>query len=633
MNYYIIGTAGHVDHGKTQLIKALTGEDTDRLKEEKERGISIELGFASLALPSGAKAGVVDVPGHEKFVRQMLAGIGGIDLVLLVIAADEGVMPQTREHLEIIDLLQIKQGLVVLSKVDLMDQEWRDLVKLEIEEALQGSVLAGSEIVEVSALSGEGLERLAEVLDEELAKLPPRKVFGPCRMPIDRVFSIAGFGTVVTGTVFQGSIKVGQAVSVEPGGLESRIRSIQVHGAKVDSAYAGQRAAVNLPDLEVADIPKGANVLSPNYLFPVQTLDLSLRYLASSGSPLLQRQRVRFHIGTKEVFGRVHLLDREEVEPGTPIYAQILLEEPVIAARGDKFVIRRYSPAHTIGGGIVLDCGQRKYKRYNSAVLDQLAIKEKGTPEELVYARLQVASQPLQEEEIVKGTGLGAGETGATLVALGDKVCQVRVEEGQNYWFGELSHLQWGAEVNKSLLDFHRNYAFRPGLSKEEIKSKFFSGWNGKLFSAFLGFLQQHGEIVVSENFVSLPDFVPGPPTQLVEAVNAIVEEYEKSEMAPPDWETTAASLRIKNPLAEEVLQFLLRKGKLVKVAPNLYFSFLAVDRAEKALSKLLTEQAEFSPAEARERLNTSRKYLIPLLEYFDRKKLTRRVNEKRTRF
>ncbi len=632
MSYYIIGTAGHVDHGKTQLIKALTGEETDRLKEEKERGISIELGFASLNLPSGARAGVVDVPGHEKFVRQMLAGIGGIDLVLLVIAADEGVMPQTREHLEIIDLLQIRKGIVVLSKIDLVEQDWCDLVKLEIEETLQHTVLAGAEIVEVSAVTGQGIARLVNLLDRELARLTPRESIGSCRMPVDRVFSLPGFGTIVTGTVYHGSIKVGEPVVIEPGGLTSRVRSLQVHGSKVEAAAAGMRVAANLPDLEVADIQRGATMLSPDYLAPVQTLDLSFRYLSSAAAPMQQRQRVRFHIGTKEVLGRVHLLGREELEPGSTAYMQILLEEPVIAARGDKFVVRRYSPAQTIGGGTVLDSGQRKYKRFDTDAVRRLAVKEKGTPEDLVYAALQAAVQPMEAPEIARISGLNRGEVEGSLALLGDKAALAR-SEGQDYWLSRARADHWTKGVRETLAAFQAKYPLRQGLPKEEFKSKFFSGWSAKHFSAFLIYLQDTGSLSLSGNFVFLPGYQPGPQGQLRHTTDAVLVEYARAGLTPPDWSAALQRHQLDAAGGEELLQFLLRQGSLIKVAPNLYFEANVIKTAREAVLELLAARGEFSASEAKERLNTSRKYLIPLLEYFDSQKLTRRLNDKRVKF
>ena len=632
MSYYIIGTAGHVDHGNTELIRALTGESTDRLKEEQARGISIELGFASLMLPNGSLAGIVDVPGHERFVRQMLAGIGGIDLVLLVIAADEGVMPQTKEHLEIIDLLQVRKGIIVLNKTDLVDADWLELVMLEVKESLSGTVLQDAPIVAVSALKGVGIHNLVTAIEQELDGLPPREYYGPCRIPIDRTFSISGFGTIVTGTMYQGSVQVGDNVVIEPGHQESRVRSLQVHGEKVEKAYAGQRVAVNLPNLEVNTVIRGSTLLTPGFLTPVQTLDVSLKYLASAAKPLAHRQRVRVHIGTQETMGRVHLLDREEAEPGQMLYAQILMEELVIADRGDRFVIRQYSPARTIGGGTVIDGGKRKYKRHASQVLEMLAIKAKGSPRDILDAFLQNVDIPLSTNELLKSVGLSSDELEAALKDLTGSLDVVQVEQ-QNYWFKKLSSESWTARIETFLQDYHRKYYLRPGVPKEELKSRFFLKWNNKLFTAFLEYMESIGRVVNKGSFVAAPDFVAGPKGDLATVVPLILQEYRVAELSPPEWTRVMNSYNIDGPVGIELLQFFLREAQLTKVSEILYFSSDALRSAMEQLQHLLSEKSEFTAMDAKEKLGISRKYLIPILEYMDSQKITRRIGDKRTRF
>jgi selenocysteine-specific elongation factor len=632
MKSYIIGTAGHVDHGKTTLIKALTGVDTDRLKEEKERGISIELGFASLPLPSGAKAGVVDVPGHEKFVRQMLAGIGGIDLVLLVIAADEGVMPQTTEHLEIIDLLQIPRGIIVLTKVDLVEPDWCELVKLEVAEALRGTVLAQSEIIEVSVTTGVGLDYLLTCIDEKLTQLSGKADLGPCRLPIDRSFSVPGFGTVVTGTMYHGNLQVGDPVVIEPGEIKSRVRSMQVHGNKVEEGFAGQRVAINLPNVELNDIPRGATLLSPGFLNPSQILDLSLILLDSAEMPLVQRQRVRFHIGTKEVFGRIHLLDREEIEPGAKVYAQILLEEPVVAARRDRFIIRLYSPARTIAGGIIIDVGNKKCKRYSEQSVAQMVIKEMGTPEDLISEQLSKVFVPQTTTELGQTTGLDIPEIEQALVKLGEQVDSFIIE-GQSYWFHNESLLPLRRELTKLIDQYHKKYNLRTGVLKEEIKSRLFTNWNSKIYSGLLKYLQDNKIIEVSGNYINLPGFKAEPQGKLQPIASQVISEFKVAKLSPPDWEAVMNKYKIDQTLHEELLQYYLHVGILVKVTGNLYFSFEALDEAKKIIEQLLKEKSEFIASDAKDRLNTSRKYLIPLLEYFDTQKITRRIGDKRVIF
>jgi selenocysteine-specific elongation factor len=350
MQRIIIGTAGHVDHGKTVLTKRLTGVDTDRLKEEKKRGISIELGFAPLTLPSGIKVGLVDVPGHERFIKNMLAGIAGIDLVLLVIAADEGVMPQTREHLDIINLLEVKKGIVVVTKTDLVDAEWLELVKGEIEEVLKGTVLEHAPVVPVSALTGQGIPQLLEVIDRMALETPPKLITGKMRIPIDRVFTITGFGTVITGTLWSGRLKAGETVEILPRELTARVRNIQVHGEKVSEATAGQRVAVNLAGVETEEVFRGDVLAEPGLLTASHRIDVKLTLLKHINIALEQRVRVRIHHGTREVLGRVNLLDREELLPGENCFCQLVLETPLMALRGDHFVIRSYSPMLTKSG-------------------------------------------------------------------------------------------------------------------------------------------------------------------------------------------------------------------------------------------------------------------------------------------
>ncbi|MDD4170142.1 MAG: selenocysteine-specific translation elongation factor, partial [Desulfotomaculaceae bacterium] len=411
MKHLIIGTAGHVDHGKTALVKAMTGVDTDRLKEEKERGISIELGFTSLELPSGRKAGIVDVPGHERFIKHMLAGAGGFDLVLLVIAADEGVMPQTREHLDIIQLLQVKKGVVVLTKADLVDEEWLELVTEEVREFLQDTVLEKAPLVTVSAVTGQGIAALLELLDHVAEETESKTAAGTPRLPVDRVFSVTGFGTVVTGTLVAGQLRVGDMVKVQPAGLTARVRSLQVHGKKVEVAGAGQRVAANLAGLEVEQVSRGSVVAGTDSLVPSHRLDVHLLLLDSADRPLKNRERVRFHIGSGETLGRVVLLDREELAPGATAYAQVELEEMVAAVKGDRFVIRSYSPLWTIGGGTVIDAAPgRKHKRFRSEVLGALATRERGTPEEILEHYLRDNATLPEIADVAAGTGLQVSE-------------------------------------------------------------------------------------------------------------------------------------------------------------------------------------------------------------------------------
>ncbi len=379
-SFIIVGTAGHVDHGKTRLVKALTGVDTDRLREEQERGISIELGFAPLPLGSGVVAGIVDVPGHERFVKNMLAGAGGVDLVLFVVAADEGVMPQTREHLDILELLHVQKGIVALTKTDLVDQDWLQLVQEEVRGALAGTRFADAPIIPVSSITGEGLDRLRLALEKMAAAVQPKPRAGPARLPIDRIFTITGFGTVLTGTLFSGSIRSGDVLVIMPSEVQGRVRSLQVHGKKTEDAHAGQRVAVNLAGVEVGEVERGDVLTTPGAFTPVRRLTAWLHALEHAPRPLKNWQRVRFHLGAKETLGRLRLLDQDELPPGADTFVQIELEEPVVAAVHDRFVIRQYSPVTTVGGGEIVEVGGLRHRRFRTEVLERLKRKLSGSP-------------------------------------------------------------------------------------------------------------------------------------------------------------------------------------------------------------------------------------------------------------
>src|ERR671923_1201815 len=411
MKQVVMGTAGHIDHGKTQLIKTLTGIDTDRLKEEKERGITIDLGFAHLTCEDGTEVGVIDVPGHERFVRNMLAGVGGIDLVMLVIAADEGVMPQTREHLAICQLLRVKGGLVALTKADLVDEDWLELVTEDTREFLKGTFLEGKPIVPVSAKTAQGIDELKRALQELVVRVPPKQSEGKFRLPVDRVFTIRGFGTVVTGTLFSGMIRVEDRVQIYPKGIEAKVRGLQVHNAGVPEAVAGQRTAVNLQGIEKVELERGDVLGRPGEFLPTFMLDAVLQHLADAPRPLRHRARVRLHVGTSEIMGRVILLDRDELAPGEETYVQFRLEAPAIALPRDRFVIRSYSPVQTIGGGMLLDVQPAKHRRGDAGLAGHFRLLAEGSPEEICAHHLkQAAHKGLRLSEFLPRTELSEAQ-------------------------------------------------------------------------------------------------------------------------------------------------------------------------------------------------------------------------------
>ena len=632
MKHFIIGTAGHVDHGKTVLVKALTGKDTDRLKEEKERGISIELGFAPFRLPSGIQAGLVDVPGHERFIKNMLAGVGGIDLVLLVIAADEGIMPQTREHLGIIDLLQIPQGVIVITKTDLVEDDWLELIKEEARELVAGTVLEGAPTAEVSAVKGTGIKELINLIDEMAGNIKERSVTGQPRLSIDRVFSIIGFGTVVTGTLIEGTISVGDKVEILPENIEARVRGVQVHSEKVEKAEAGQRVAVNLAGLELEEIARGSVLAAPGYLKPSHRLDLRVKLLAGEEKPLVNRARVRVHLGTAEILARVILLEAEEMTPGETGFAQLECEQPMVAARGDRVVIRSYSPMRTIGGGTIIDSDPPKRKRFNKGVIDILTTKEKGEPEDLARQFILSSSAIVFTEEDVR-SDLGLDQQVARaaiekLVARGE--LRHFMSDGKSYYIPDLIFGRKAAELTNVLEKYHVKYQLRPGISKEEIRSKHFKILNNKLFNALLVLFEEQKVIKVSEESVAQWGFVPGPKQEQKQLFEKIGQRFLATEMLTPSWDEIISEFKLEAVEAEEIFNFFLNSGILIKLDDNVIIHSQNLAGARETIIKFLQEKNEIGLGEARDLLKTSRKFALPIMDYFDKEKATRRKEDKR---
>ncbi|WP_258358956.1 selenocysteine-specific translation elongation factor [Moorella sulfitireducens (nom. illeg.)] len=629
MDYIIVGTAGHVDHGKTVLVRALTGFDTDRLKEEKERGISIELGFAPLILPSGRQLGLVDVPGHERFIRQMLAGVGGMDLVMLVVAADEGVMPQTREHLAIIDLLQVKQGIIVLTKIDLVDAEWLELVREEIRQAVQGTVLADAPIIAVSALTGKGIPELLTQLDALAAKTPSRPAKGGVRLPIDRVFSITGFGTVVTGTLWSGTIKAGDDLEVQPEGIKAKVRNLQVHGRNVQAALAGQRVAVNLAGIEKETIHRGSTLLTPGLLRPTRRLDARLKLIAGART-LANRSRIRFYLGTAEVLGRIVLLDRNELKGGEEAFVQLLMEEPVVAMRGDRFILRSYSPMQTIGGGLIIDPDPPRHRRFEPSVLASLAKRLEGSPREILFQVVREQCDGLDWQEAATRASLTLQETKELLQDMAT-AGQLTLLAGDNslYAVSNERMAAWWQEAARALADFHRHYPLRPGLAKEELRSRYFSRLPARVFQALLERWSREGRIQLTASTVALSGFNPELSPRQEELLQAVTGLYRQARWQPPSYNEVASAYNLTGAELEEFLHYLMREGVLVKINDEFYWHREAFEDAVAEVKKLGLA-GPFGLAEVRDALGSSRKYVLPFLEYLDRIKITRRQGDKR---
>ena len=631
MKHLILGTAGHIDHGKTSLVKALTGIDTDRLKEEKARGITIELGFAHLELPGGIRFGIVDVPGHERFVRAMVAGVGGMDLVMLVIAADEGVMPQTREHLEICQLLGVKKGLVALTKTDMVDGDWLGLVGEEVRDYLAGSFLAEAPIIPVSSRTGAGLVELKQELARLAAEVEEKRHDGPFRLPVDRVFTVTGFGTVVTGTLLSGEINVGDEVELLPAGLSCRVRGIQAHGAKADKGLAGQRLAVNLQGVEHTEVVRGDVVVPKGLYRPTRAVDVRLNYLSSAPRELKHRATLRLHSATYEVPAQVILLDRNTLQPGETAYAQLRLAKPVLLLPGDPFVLRTYSPQATLGGGAVLDPDPPRRRRRSTEALALLEAIEAGSETEKI--RLLVAASLLSGlslEEMVSRTGMSAKRIDAVLAALlsSGEVLQVVREPRMFTGKGAFDTLK--AKLMEELQNFLRDNPMKDGIGKEELKSRIPKRSDPRFFGPLLAALEKEGKAVSERDIVKLPGR-KGEATAGQAGVQAKIEAaLQRGGMEPPTIKELCDWFKCTEKQALEHLNFLFREGRAAKIKGDVFYAPQPLSEIREKLIGHLKAKGEITPSEFRELTALSRKFMIPLLEYFDQEKVTIRVGDKR---
>lgn len=631
MKQVVLGTAGHIDHGKTSLIRALTGIETDRLKEEKLRGITIELGFAHMELPGGGRLGIVDVPGHERFVKHMVAGASGIDLVALVIAADEGVMPQTREHMEICELLHVKEGLVVLTKTDLVDDpDWVEMVKEDVEQFLKGTFLEGAPILPVSAVTGEGMDVLKEALYHLYNKVEPRSSEGPFRLPVDRVFSMRGFGTVITGTSVAGRIRIGDSVMIYPEQHRSKVRGLQVHNEEVQEVLPGQRTAVNLQGMERALIQRGDVVATPGALVATHMIDVHMEHLSSAPRPLKNRAKIRFHTGTAEHLGTIILLEESEIPPGGNAFAQVRLENPVAALRGDRFVLRSYSPVQTIGGGTILHPLPRKHK---------------GQEKRRAATALQTLMAG-DENQIIRWHVLDAGWSG-----ISESELQVRanvppkiLERALQIFMGQkqvilydkenrrLLHPDVLSELKKAILDnlseYHRKFPLKPGMPKEELVAQLGKPVETKLYNFVLRQLAESELVATEMEWVRLSSH----KIDLTRDEKIIREKIEKiikdSGLQPPSIKEIAPNLPGTPRQHQDVLEWMISQGILVKVKEDIYFHSTVLTDLHQRLVAFLKEKGEISTPQFKDMTQASRKYTIPLLEYFDAQRTTIRIGD-----
>ncbi|MEE9567676.1 MAG: selenocysteine-specific translation elongation factor [Desulfobacteria bacterium] len=629
MKQIILGTAGHIDHGKTSLIKALTGIDTDRLKEEKLRGITIELGFAWLDLPSGQRLGIVDVPGHEKFVKNMVAGASGVDLVALIIAADEGVMPQTKEHLDICNLLGVKHGLVVLTKIDTVDEEWLEMVTDDVQRFLEGSFLEGAPIIPVSALTGQGLPQLLEALETLCEVVPERTSSGLFRLPVDRVFTMKGFGTVITGSLVSGKVRVGETVVIYPSGIQSKVRGVQVHGQKADQATASMRTAINFQGIDRAAIARGDVVGDVNTLKPSYMVDGLLLYIASNEKALKNRTKVRFHTGTSEILGYAILLDRDELSPGETTVAQFRFDSPVAVVKDDRFVIRSYSPVRTIGGGHILNPIPRKHKRFKEQLVTELKGLAESPPGEIIAYHVKesgISGLPFSELRLM--TNLSEKDLGENLQHLLSQRAIVQVDrENRTFIHGSVFD-ELRQKTIKALEGYHKDHPLKAGMSKQRLMSTLSPWLSNKLFSLLVQDLTKGNTVIQEKEIMRLSEHKVALGADEKDIRHRIERAYLESGLQPPYFRDLTASLGQNSAHTKEILMHMLEEGTLVKVKEDLYFHRRVIDDLKNGLVSYLKANGEIDTPQFKEMTGVSRKYTIPLIEFFDATKVTIRIGD-----
>jgi selenocysteine-specific elongation factor len=631
MKSVIVGTAGHIDHGKTALVKALTGIDADRLDEEKRRGITIDIGFAHLELPGPngetLRLGFVDVPGHERFVRNMLAGVGGIDLVLLVIAADESIKPQTREHFDICRLLAVRRGITVLTKSDAVDPEMLDVVRLEVEEFLRGSFLdpSHSPIVAVSSLTGAGLPELKYALAKVAAEVPAKDSTALARLPIDRVFTMKGFGTVVTGTLVSGTIRKEDELEVFPIGKRVRVRGVQVHGEAADQAHAGQRTALNIAGVTVEDLARGMMLAPPETFRATKRVDASLSLLPSAKPLLKDRARVHLHAYTSETVAEVALYEEKVVKPGGTAYAQLRMAEAVLLLPGDRFILRQFSPVVTIGGGVVLDATPSARAKKDVA-LSFLRVLDGGQSETAVRVRIARSEhEGLTRAQLTAETGWRKDNLDKFLADLVQQKCVLRLGERYvNVPAGEGLKLFMRGTVE----DFHKKNPLVPGIGKEELRETVRS--TPEIFTAVLDLLVHEKKLEVTGELVRLPGRGVVMKDEEAESKKIIEQAFSSAGLQVPALYNVLAGLKVDKPRAQKIVTLLLRDKVLVKISDELVFHQSALQQLRGQLAAYKAKSPKIDVGKFKQLTGVSRKYAIPLLEYLDRERVTRRVGDER---
>lgn len=617
MRYVILGTAGHIDHGKSTLVHALTGIDPDRLKEEKERGITIDLGFADLLYPDGLAIGIVDVPGHERLVKNMLAGAGGIDIVLMVIAADEGIMPQSREHLHICNLLRIKSGLIAITKSDMVEPDWLSLVTDEVREFVKGSFLDGAPIVPVSSKTGDNIDALKATIHDIAMKVEPKPTKGLFRLPIDRVFTLKGFGSVVTGSVVSGTVGIEDQVEILPSQLKSRVRGLQSHGKPVDRLHAGQRGAINLQSIEKEELRRGDTIVSQGRFTPTHHLDVKLELLESSPE-VKNRSLVHFHLGTSETVARVVIYGADKALGGEEAFCQLRLQEPVVAQAGDRYVIRRFSPLETMGGGVVLDPSPQKRRRRDG--IDDLVTFEKGTLKERIEAKVMKSR--------MNGIGVDAleGWVRAEVPEINSAIEQL-VSAGRLLRVNEMLYhqdafAQFSGELARMVDAYHKQHPLKKGMPKEEARVRLKAEYRS--FSSLLDMVK---EVVADADILMLKGFNASVSD---EQGGRIIKLLDEKGCQPPSTEELAETLSVKPKQLLDMLKLMHKDGSIVKISETYFISRRTYEGMISALKSHFAKKDNMSVAEFRDLLGTTRKYALPFLEYLDSNKITLRVDDVR---
>lgn len=627
MKNIIIGTAGHIDHGKTTLIKALTGRNTDRWEEEQRRGITIDLGFTYFDLKNGDRVGIIDVPGHERFINNMVAGVVGMDLVMLVVAADEGIMPQTREHMDILGELGIEKSILVLNKCDLVEEDWLELVKEEIKEELEGTFLEQAPIVEVSAATGQGIPELIEVIERLTAEEVVEKDVNTIpRLPIDRVFSLSGFGTIITGTLLAGTISKEDNLQVYPIGKECKIRNIQVHGQDVEKCYAGQRVAINLSNVKKSELRRGCVLAPPNNMKNTMLLDVKLNVLPSSMRVLTNHTRLHLFTGTSEILCRAVLLDKEEIGPGESGFVQLRLEEEIALRRGDKFVVRFYSPMETIGGGIVLEPNPKKKKRFDKDAIEELQRKESGSSEDVI--ELHVKSHEgtmITVTELAKLTALSMEEVTEDVQSLEQQgIVKVFRMKKDTYVWHTIHEQNMRHRLTEALCDYHETYPYRYGMKKAEIHMTYMKKVKLNVFDLYVEMLSEEGALKRHQEFLQLPEFEVRKDAVYEKVLKTVQKQFEKAQFDFQRFSEFSFG-NIKREEVEDIMLLLIDEDIVVKITEDIYTLKSIIEKAKEVIQNRLKENPLITIAEVRDLLGTSRKSAKPILEYMDSIRVTKK--------